>query len=398
MSGGYRRLFALSGPSFVLVGFIARLPQTMSQIGTLLLVASVTGSFGIGGLCAGALAVANALGAPIGGALSDRHGQRPVLLTQSVGAAVGMAALVMLSSQDVFWGWLLVAAAATGLLIPQVGTLARVRWRELSVRSGGDRGRLVETAFAYEGVADEIGFVLGPATVGVLAVFEPRLAMSVAAVTLLIFGVWFALHPTAALTGPAAQIPAESGRERLLTPALLFVVAGVACMGAIFGSIQTGTTALATAQGTPGLAGILHGLLGVGSAVAGLMLPWLSPRWGHVLRWRVFTAGLVVLLLPLLVVGTLTQLVVLLIVAGFLVAPTLITLFTLTERVAPPAKLTTAMTLANAMIGLGYAAGAGVAGRLADWGGHNPAYAVTVAAAALGVLLAVIGGLRSVHR
>ncbi|NLT31585.1 MAG: MFS transporter [Propionibacterium sp.] len=364
----------------------------MSQIGTLLLVASVTGSFGVGGLCAGALAIANAVGAPIGGALSDRYGQRRVLVVQSIGGALGLASLVLLAGLDVGWGWFVVAAAATGTMIPLIGSLARVRWRELGDRADTDRGRLLETAFAYEGVADEIGFVLGPATVGVLAVIDPRLAMLVAAGTLLVFGLGFALHPTARLTGPGARAFTERAETKVLTPALLFVVAGVACMGAVFGSIQTGTTALATANGMPGLAGVLHGLLGVGSAVAGLLLPWLSPRWGHVLRWRLFTAGLIVLLLPLLVVGTLTTLAVLMIVAGFLVAPILINLFTLSERVAPPARLTTAMMLANAMIGPGYALGAALAGGLADWGGHNPAYAVTVGAAAVGSLIALAGG------
>ena len=73
----YRRLFELAGTPYVVVAFLARLPLAMSQLGTLLLVSGATGSYGLGGLAAGALAVANAIGAPFAGALADRIGQRP---------------------------------------------------------------------------------------------------------------------------------------------------------------------------------------------------------------------------------------------------------------------------------------------------------------------------------
>lgn len=388
----YRQLFALTGPAFLIIGFLARLPQAMSQIGTLLLVSSVTGSFGVGGLCAGALSIANACCAPIGGWIGDRYGQRWVLIAQSIGAAAGLAGLVAAASAGADWRVLLVVAAAAGALIPQVGTMARVRWRELGLRADRDRGRVVETAFAYEGVADELSFVLGPATVGLLAVIDPRVAMLVAAAMLLVFGIAFALHPTVRLTGRAALAHHETVTGRLFTPALVVVVVAMACMGAFFGSIQTGTTTLATSAGAAGLAGVFHALLGIGSVIAGLLVPLVAGRWAPVLRWRLFTAGLLVLALPLLAVGALSQLVLALILVGFLVAPVMITIFTLGEQVAPPARLTTAMTLINAMNGLGYALGAGLAGRLADVGGHRPAFAVTVGACFVGLLLAVAGG------
>ena len=60
----YKRLFDLAGAGYVLVAFLGRLPLAMSQLGALLLVSTATGSYGLGGLAAGALAVANALGAP----------------------------------------------------------------------------------------------------------------------------------------------------------------------------------------------------------------------------------------------------------------------------------------------------------------------------------------------
>ncbi|GAE68209.1 hypothetical protein JCM18909_1331 [Cutibacterium acnes JCM 18909] len=85
-SVSYRTLFSLPGGTFVTVSALARLPLAMSQLGTLLLVSSpqVSGRLGPGGLAAGVVALAIAIGSPFFGALTDRHGQRVVLLAQSL--------------------------------------------------------------------------------------------------------------------------------------------------------------------------------------------------------------------------------------------------------------------------------------------------------------------------
>ena len=76
-----------------------------------------------------------------------------------------------------------------------------------------------------------------------------------------------------------------------------------------------------------------------------------------------------------------------LLVLGCTVAPYMITTFTLGERVTPPAPAPAPPSALAAATGLGYAVGAALAGRLADWGGHTPAYAVTVGAGAAAVLV-----------
>lgn len=59
-------LFSLPGGTFVAVSALARLPLAMSQLGTLLLVSSpqVSGRLGPGGLAAGVVALAIAIGSP----------------------------------------------------------------------------------------------------------------------------------------------------------------------------------------------------------------------------------------------------------------------------------------------------------------------------------------------
>ncbi len=87
----YRALLRIVGPAYILVAFLGRIPLAMSQLGVLVLVSSELDSYGTGGAAAGILAIANAVGSPIAGALADRIGQRPVVLVQSLVGAAGLA-------------------------------------------------------------------------------------------------------------------------------------------------------------------------------------------------------------------------------------------------------------------------------------------------------------------
>jgi MFS family permease len=386
----YRRLFTLAGPLYVVVAFVGRLPLAMGQMGTLLLVAGTTGSYGVGGAAAGALAVANAVGSPIAGSLADRVGQRPVVLVQSVVGGLGLLVLVALADAGVSPVLVVASAALAGAAMPQIGPLARVRWRPITRDTGHRQPRLMDAAFSYEGAADEASFVLGPALLGLVVVLaSPQVALVVAASVLLVFGCWFALHHTARLT--LAHRPDGSPGARLLTAAFVVLLVAQLLIGVVFGSVQTGTTVLATVSGQPGIAGLVHASLGVGSVVAGLAVAALPARFGYPARVLTAAAGLAVLSVPLLVTDTIARLVVVVLVLGFVVAPYMISVFMLGERAAPPERVGAAMTLLAGATGIGYAVGSASAGRLADLHGHSGAFAVTVGAALTAALLAAAG-------
>lgn len=381
----YRRLVQLAGPTYVLVAFVGRLPLAMSQLGTLLLVSTATGSYGLGGLSAGALAVANAVGAPVAGTLADRIGQRPVVLVQSLLGAAGLLALVAVVAGSAPAAAVVLAAAATGLVLPQVGPLARVRWRPLTRDTGVHQRRLVDAAFSYEGAADEASFALGPALVGLsVAVVSPSGALVLAAALLAVFGSAFALDPSARVAHDPTRVTSPG---RLVTAALLVLVGAQLSIGMLFGATQTGATVLATAAGHPGVAGLVHATLGVGSAVAGLATAYLPERIGHERRALVAACALLVLSLPLLAVDAPATAAPVVLVLGLAVAPYMIAVFTLAERVVPPTRVGAAMTVLASATGLGYAVGSSLAGRLADASGATAAFGVTVGATVLAALL-----------
>jgi MFS family permease len=170
-------------------------------------------------------------------------------------------------------------------------------------------------------------------------------------------------------------------------PFVVLVIAQM-CVGTIFGSVQTGTTVLATAEGQAGLAGLIHAVLGIGSVTAGLAVAALPERVLYATRMLVAAVGLLVLSLPLLLVDSLPSLIGVIALLGFAVAPYMISNFALAGILVPLHRVGTAMTLLAGATGIGYALGASLAGRLADASGHRPAFAVTVGAAGVAVLLA----------
>lgn len=383
----YRALLRIVGPAYIFVAFLGRIPLAMSQLGVLVLVSSELDSYGAGGAAAGILAIANAIGSPLAGALADRIGQRPVVLVQSLLGAAGLAGVVLVTDPDAPRGLIFAAAALTGFAIPQVGPLARVRWRPIT-RDEGDQRRLVDAAFSYEGAADEASFVLGPAMIGVLAIIaEPAGALLAAAVLLAVFGSWFAVHWTSELVAKRTTT-GGSGTEPLWSTAFAVLVVAQLCIGAIFGSVQTGTAVLATADGHAGSAGLIHAVLGIGSVTAGLAITALPERILYATRMLVAAVGLLALSLPLLLVDSIGSLILVIALLGFAVAPYMISNFALTGILVPVHRVGTAMTLLAGATGIGYALGASFAGRLADDGGHTPAFAVTIGAAGVAVLLA----------
>jgi hypothetical protein len=373
-------------PPFLLLGLIARLPYAITPLATLTLLHTATGSFGFAGAVTAAQSIATAASGIGVGVLTDRFGPRAVGVVAAIAHAACAAALVVASGGD--RPAMAAAAIAVGLTQPAVGALARVHWARLLRATG--RTALLPTALSYETAADELGFVVGPVVVGLLtAVLGPAAPLS--AVALLAAGAAapFALFyaRTAPSRGPAVARPP-------LGPLVAMVVAAAA-LGAVFGAVQTGVTSYAAERAEPGNAGLLYALLAVGSAVAGVGYAWLPARISDGVRHLAVTtalllgtAGLAVGYAPLPVAVT---------VAGVAIAPYMISVYTLTERLSGGRGTATALMVVGAGGPVGTAAAQAAAGRAADAGGSAAAFLVAPAAAGVALLVAV-GVLVREHR
>src|SRR5664280_1902930 len=91
----YSQLLAIKGTrGFVSAGFVGRLPMSMMGLGTVLLVQSSTGSYGVAGAVAACLAIASSAAAPLVGRWIDRLGQARVLLPSLAVHTVGLLTLL----------------------------------------------------------------------------------------------------------------------------------------------------------------------------------------------------------------------------------------------------------------------------------------------------------------
>ncbi len=157
-------------------------------------------------------------------------------------------------------------------------------------------------AFAFEGVADEIVYIIGPALVGVIAVaFDPRIALLVAGGLVAVFVTQFALHPSHRLVphgprtrrGPTQAIGNEdltAARRRAIVIAL--VLAGMLGMGVFFGGSQASLTAFAGRAGIPDGGALLYASMAVGSAITTIAMVRVPDRIGPSVRWCVAAGGM----------------------------------------------------------------------------------------------------------
>lgn len=393
---GFRELVQMAGPAFFPLAFFARLPLAMLTVGSLTLVASATGSYALGGLSAAMVGLGSAFGGPLLGYLADRLGQRPVLLPLSVLNPVAILALMFVGGSGTDTGLMVLVSLLCGALCPQVGPLARVRWMAMTAGRPNSR-RELSSALSYEGTADELTFVMGPALVGLLAAsIAPWLPLAIAAAMTLLLVPLFALHHSAVHSNPVAGASAAAKPTGGQVLRVGLAVAGMIGMGTYFGSMSAGTIAFAGALGNANAGGLLYAAMGLTSACAALSVAFWPQSWPQANRWMLGAVLLFPLVLLLHLPTTLAPMVVVLLLVGMPVGPIMVTIFTIGGAASPAGRLGTVMTMLSSGVVIGTAIGNGLAGMLADSVGFRGAYWVAAGAALL--LLAAGLGTAILHR
>lgn len=381
-------LFTAVGRSYFPIAFVARMPFAMIVVGVLTLVVAGRGSLSLGGINSAMVGLGTAVFGSFIGAAADRWGQRYVLL--SVGflnclALVFMAWVVFSPLPDAV---VLIAAFAIGATSPQVAPMSRSRlvMAIMSKLPTARQPKILNATMAYESAADEIIFVFGPVVVGLLAtVFTPVAPIIGAIVMTVIFVSGFALHPTgrgqrhATAAGDEQRAPAKE----LFTPGVLVVVLGVFGVGMVFGSTLTALTSLMNDIGRPEEAGLVYGVMGIGSAVLAISVAAFPTRFSLAARLLAFAPIMVIGTLVLSVAGALPIIVLALLLMGTGVGPSLVTLFSLAAQRSPRGRSATVMSMAGSAIIVGQSVASAINGILAEDVGTATAMAVPVAASAL---------------
>ena len=367
--------------TFSLTGLVARLPQSMTGIGIVLLVSLTSGSFGRAGAVAATVTVAGALAAPLWGRVMDRSGQARVLVGTALGYALGVALVVV----SVRAGWGLAAtvagAALAGLCFTPTGGSVRARWSHRLRDSP-----LLDTAFAIEAVIDELTFVVGPVLVTWLATtVDPAAGLVVCAVVGVLGSVLLGLQRS---TEPPRRPRLHRADTTTRLPLLLLVTVVVASWanGTVFGSMEVVVVAFARERDVLGASGVLLMCWALGSLVAGAVAGLVTWRRPPLARYRIGAVVLAASLLPMPFVGAPALLGALLALSGFAVAPTLIAAVSVVQTSVPAPRLTEALGWSSTGISAGVATGAALGGATVDRAGSTGGFALV---AGFGVLLVV---------
>lgn len=388
MIATYRRALGVPGAlRFSLAGVLARLPVAMMGIGIVLLVTHHTGSYATAGRLTAVYVVGNAVGALPIARLVDSVGQRRVLLPAALVSATALALMVLTVTEDWPSPLAYAAAAVAGTTFPNAGSAVRARW----AHAVHDRSTL-ETAFAWEAVADESVFILGPTLVTLLAAaLDPVAALALAGGALLLGTLWLAsqrateppVHGSADEAGPGSAQPMPWGG---LAP----LVGSAFLLGAMFGAGEVATIALADELDRPAMGGVILALWALGSLVAGLVSGAMGLRRSSPARLRLGLLGLAVLMAPTPFVEDLLGMGVLLLFAGLAIAPTLIAATTWIEALVPARRLNEGLAVFHTALVVGVAPGAALTGWVVDRWGASTSYWVPAGSALLG---AVVGAL-----
>lgn len=381
-------LLRIAGIPYFVIAFVARLPFAMMVVGVLTVVVSARGSLSLGGLTSAAVGLGTACFGPLLGAAADRFGQRVVLLVLAIANGAALVLFTLVVYGDTAEPLVLLAAVGIGATAPQVAPMSRSRLVTIITDRMPEavRARTVSGTMAYESAADETVFVFGPFIVGLLAsALAPWAPLVGAAVLTVVFVGAFALHPSARTVSAHRDSTgrAPSAVSELFDVRLLIVVAGILGVGMFFGTMLTSLTSFMADRGAPEQAGLLYGVMGVGSAILALGVAWLPARFSLRARWLIFSGILLLGSLLLLVVDTPATMMIALAIMGIGIGPTLVTQYSFGASRSPLGRSATVMTMLGSGIVVGQSLGAAVAGELAESLGTDSALMLPIIAAAV---------------
>ncbi|WP_051966944.1 MFS transporter [Kitasatospora mediocidica] len=360
----YRAVLGAPHVARLLAGtLIGRLPTGMAPVAILLLVRAEHGSLALAGLLGALYGLAAAIGQPMLGRLVDRYGQTVVLYTAAPAASAAFLLFPCTGpTRHPVLGALTVLVA--GLATPPLEAGLRALWPH--VLPDPDRQR---AALALDSSTQGLVFVVGPllATGFAAGAGAPTALAATAALGLLGTGLVITSKPSARWR-PDTTAERADRLGPLRVPGLRVLFAALTGTGVALGAVNVLALASAERHHAGWLSGVMPAAMSVGSMLGGLAYgrrAWPGAPARHLVAASIgFAAGWMVLLPdPVPAIAALGA-----VLPGTFLAPLLTASFLTVDRLAPDAESTEAFAWLIACIGVGQAAGTGLAS-LASTGG-----------------------------
>jgi MFS family permease len=319
------------------------------------------------------------------GRLVDRVGHARVLITTGTitATAICFEGAAMASGASV--ALLVALAAVQGATVPPISPSMRALWKELIP------DERLDTAYAFDSIALELAFIVGPLlAAGLATAWTPLAGMLLAAAFYAVAAIGFATAPASRAWRPAESVE-RTRAGALRSSGIRTLALAAACAAVAFGALEVALTAFAEDQGSRGSVGPLITVWSIGSLVGGLVYggrTWASPVSGRFLT----LSGLLGLgALPLPFAGSLVAMGAFLFGTGLALAPLGATAYALLGSLAPPGTATEAYSWHIVANVVGSSIGAFVAGLLIDHAGVDWALATAPISCGLGLLVGLAG-------
>lgn len=342
-------------------GFLMRIYTCMVPLGTISMTTLTGYSFLMAGMMASCTALATLLISPALSRQMDKRGQGKVVPWATLACLGGLAVLILGSSHAAPMGICCLGAILMGCC-PRAQALCRARWSYL-IREHGlcEKGATIKAAFSYEGILDDLSYMIGPAAaIALAAEFSPYTGMLSGGVMLLAGAALISLSKSteppaweevAGMEKDAKARP--NGSLMRQAPAIGVVFALLALAGVYYGILDTGIVAFAQEQGNPSLASAFVAPCAIASAISGLAFGALRTTMPLSKQLLLACGAVGVLYALLFFFNSTVPLLIVYTVAACSWAPFIITANTLCESIAPKERLNEAMT----WVGVGYSCG-----------------------------------------
>jgi predicted MFS family arabinose efflux permease len=312
--------------------------------------------------------------------VADRIGQSAMLVRVVPIKVAGLVLFTFLVlNQAPTWTWFVSIIIAESMSV-NTGGLVRRRWlhvlspdKSSTAEDEQDR-HLVNTAYSYEALMDEIVFILGP-------IIVTACATTIAPAAGIIVGIIFvAIGVPLFVRQKSTEPPATPKRIVDPHPAVIrnkrvqAVVLATTLLGGFFGSIAIVTVAFTEQRGQENMSGLLLAIWAFGSGIAAIINGAIKWKLSSASRFLIFLFALTLLSVPMLFTHSLTWLAVALFFNGFAVAPLVINAYGVAEGAVPPEQITETLTWVVAGMPLGGAFASAIAGLVIDQFGADIAY------------------------
>ena len=363
------------------------MPISMLYLAIVLFVVSETDSYSLAGALSMFASVVLAIATPLWSRAADQFGQNRILSITAPIHVFFLGLFVYLVKSDApTWSWFLSAMIFEAFVIGS-GQMVRRRW----IHAIGDDRKLIDTAYSFEALVDEVIFTSGPVIATLIASYFFPAASIFAAMGFLSIGAILFLAQKK--TQPPAH-PREPGADHSLLIKDKFVRAlfiPLMMTGAFFSSTGLVIVGYSDEFGVREYSGFFIAIWSLSSGISAFVSGGIHWKLTEARRFIYSLLALTFLTVPILLAaqlfeGNLSIMGFVLFINGLAIAPLLTAGFAVAERSVSEKRTTEVLAWAIAALNLGGAIPTALTGYIIDTYGPSVAFIVPVGCMGIALL------------